>query len=44
MAFIDDDERPPDRWLLTLFKAYEKYGVDGVLGPVKPHFDPGAPE
>jgi succinoglycan biosynthesis protein ExoM len=43
VAFIDDDERPTERWLLTLFKAYEKYGVDGVLGPVKPQFDPGAP-
>jgi glycosyltransferase involved in cell wall biosynthesis len=44
VAFIDDDERPMERWLLTLLTAYEKYGgVDGVLGPVKPHFDDGAP-
>ncbi len=43
VAFIDDDERPTERWLLTLLNAYEKYGVDGVLGPVKPHFDDGAP-
>ena len=39
IAFIDDDEFPTDRWLLTLFKACEEYSVDGVLGPVKPHFD-----
>jgi succinoglycan biosynthesis protein ExoM len=44
IAFIDDDEFPIPSWLLTLFKALEKYGVDGVLGPVKPHFDIPPPE
>ncbi len=39
VAFIDDDEVPTDRWLLTLFEACDKYDVDGVLGPVKPVFD-----
>jgi succinoglycan biosynthesis protein ExoM len=44
IAFIDDDEFPIRRWLLTLLKALEEYGVDGVLGPVKPHFDDQPPE
>lgn len=39
IAFIDDDEFPTQTWLLTLFKAWNIYGCDGVLGPVKPHFD-----
>lgn len=44
VAFIDDDEFPIKRWLLTLFEACQKYGVDGALGPVKPHFDQKPPE
>jgi len=44
IAFIDDDEFPTPRWLLTLFTTCEKYSVDGVLGPVKPHFDERPPE
>jgi succinoglycan biosynthesis protein ExoM len=43
IAFIDDDEFPARRWLLTLFEACDKYGADGVLGPVKCHFDEKAP-
>jgi len=43
VAFIDDDEFPTKRWLLTLFKACNKYDVDGVLGPVMPHFDEDPP-
>ena len=43
VAFMDDDEFPTDSWLLTLFKACQKYGADGVLGPVKPYFDSEAP-
>jgi glycosyltransferase involved in cell wall biosynthesis len=43
IAFIDDDEIPPDTWLLTMFQALELYGADGVLGPVKPIFDPEPP-
>jgi succinoglycan biosynthesis protein ExoM len=43
IAFIDDDEFPVSNWLSTLFAASEKYKVDGVLGPVKPHFEIGAP-
>jgi glycosyltransferase involved in cell wall biosynthesis len=44
VAFIDDDELPPQDWLLTLFKACTKYNVDGALGPVKPFFQKGAPK
>jgi len=38
IAWIDDDEFPNPAWLLTFFQALEKYGADGVLGPVKPVF------
>lgn len=44
IAFIDDDEFPIDQWLLILYGALRKYGVDGVLGPVKPHFDVKPPQ
>jgi len=43
VAFIDDDEFPIRKWLLTLFKACCEYDVDGVLGSVKPHFDEQPP-
>jgi glycosyltransferase involved in cell wall biosynthesis len=39
IAFIDDDEFPTQRWLYTLFTTCQERAVDGVLGPVKPHFD-----
>jgi glycosyltransferase involved in cell wall biosynthesis len=38
VAFIDDDEVPIDDWLLRMYAALTKYGVDGILGPVKPRF------
>jgi glycosyltransferase involved in cell wall biosynthesis len=44
IAFIDDDEFPTDEWLLILFKTCMERGVDGVLGPVKPHFDDPPPQ
>jgi succinoglycan biosynthesis protein ExoM len=44
IAFIDDDEFPITRWLLTLFDACHTYDVDGVLGPVKPHYDEETPK
>ncbi|MBZ5706580.1 MAG: glycosyltransferase family 2 protein [Acidobacteriia bacterium] len=44
VAFIDDDEFPTRSWLLTLFKTCREYGVDGVLGPVKPHFQQDVPK
>ena len=43
IAFIDDDEFPVRHWLRALFAACDKYGVDGVLGPVKPLFEDGVP-
>ncbi len=44
VAFIDDDEFVPNEWLLTLFKTISNYSADGILGPVQPHFDDGAPQ
>ena len=44
VAFIDDDEFPIKTWLLTLFNAYNEYGVDGVLGPVNRYFDETPPK
>jgi len=44
VAFIDDDEFPTKHWLLTLFNACNEYAVDGVLGPVKRHFDEEPPK
>lgn len=44
IAFIDDDEFPIKRWLVTLFRALNEYKVDGVLGPVKRYFDQAPPE
>ncbi len=44
IAFIDDDEYPTRSWLWTLFKTLKERNVDGVLGPVKPDFEQGAPK
>jgi succinoglycan biosynthesis protein ExoM len=44
IAFIDDDEFPIKRWLVTLFRALNEYKVDGVLGPVKRWFDETPPK
>lgn len=44
VAFIDDDEFPDVRWLLNLYKTCNEYNTDGVLGPVKPHFETEAPQ
>jgi succinoglycan biosynthesis protein ExoM len=43
IAFIDDDEFPAPLWLQTIFKNCNDYKVDGVLGPVKRHFDQTPP-
>ena len=43
VAFIDDDEFPVENWLLSLFIVLRASGADGVLGPVKPYFDPEPP-
>lgn len=39
LAFIDDDEIPIDDWLQRMRLTILQYGVDGVLGPVKPIFE-----
>ena len=44
VAFFDDDQFPTRCWLLTLFEACRNYGADGVLGPVKPHFQEEPPQ
>jgi succinoglycan biosynthesis protein ExoM len=44
LAFIDDDEFPINEWLLLLYKTCTERGVDGVLGPVKRHFDVQPPQ
>jgi len=44
IAFIDDDEFPTNRWLVTLFKTCVERNVDGVLGPVKPYFEQEPPQ
>lgn len=44
VAFIDDDEFPQKYWLYNHFQMIKKSGADGVLGPVIPHFESGAPE
>jgi glycosyltransferase involved in cell wall biosynthesis len=38
IAFIDDDEFPPQSWLLTLYRAIQVFDADGALGPVYPFF------
>jgi succinoglycan biosynthesis protein ExoM len=43
-CFIDDDEFPSRTWLLTLYQTCQRYEVDGVLGPVKPYFEPNTPK
>ena len=44
VAFIDDDEFPEKNWLLNLYKTYSDFKADGVLGPVKPHFETTPPQ
>lgn len=44
VAFIDDDEEASADWLLRLLAALERYGADGVLGPVIPRFATTPPD
>jgi glycosyltransferase involved in cell wall biosynthesis len=44
IAFIDDDEFPNDEWLLNLYKTFHEFRADGILGPVKPHFEKEPPK
>lgn len=43
VAFIDDDEFPVADWLKSLLSACDTYAADGVLGPVRPHFESPPP-
>jgi glycosyltransferase involved in cell wall biosynthesis len=43
VAFIDDDEFPIPEWLHTLLTTCAAYCADGVLGPVRRHFDEDPP-
>ncbi len=43
VAFIDDDEEPSGNWLQKLYEVLTRYRVDGVIGPVLPRFEEGAP-
>ena len=43
IAFIDDDEFPEKEWLINLYKTLIQFNADGILGPVKPHFENDPP-
>lgn len=43
LALIDDDEFPIRDWLQIMLTTCRRYKVDGVLGPVKRHFDEEPP-
>lgn len=43
LAWLDDDEFPGRTWLAELHAAARRYDVDGVLGPVLPHFETPPP-
>ena len=44
IGIIDDDEFPPQRWLITMYSAIHAFDVDGALGPVHPFFEQRPPE
>jgi succinoglycan biosynthesis protein ExoM len=44
IGLIDDDESPPECWLLKLYKSLNHYKPDGVLGPVLPYFEKEPPK
>jgi succinoglycan biosynthesis protein ExoM len=43
VAFVDDDEEPSSDWLCRLYEVLVERAADGVLGPVLPKFEEGAP-
>ena len=43
IAFIDDDEFPDDHWLERLLDTLVASRAEGVLGPIRPHFDNSPP-
>jgi glycosyltransferase involved in cell wall biosynthesis len=44
IAFIDDDEFPPNNWLLMMVQECVHRGAAGVLAPVRPFFESTPPE
>lgn len=44
IAFIDDDEIPGKTWLLTLYRAMQKYKADAAMGPVYPIYQVQPPK
>ena len=44
LVFIDDDEFPIHEWLYILYTVCNDRKVDGVLGPVLPHYDVEPPK
>lgn len=44
IAFIDDDEYAPPRWLLMLYEACQNDGIAGAMGPVDSYFDQEPPK
>lgn len=43
IGIIDDDEFPPQHWLITMYSAINTFDVDGALGPVHPFFEEQPP-
>jgi len=43
IGIIDDDEFPPQHWLVTMYRAIHTFDVDGALGPVYPFFEKQPP-
>lgn len=43
IGIIDDDEFPPQHWLITMYRAIQTFDVDGALGPVHPFFEQKPP-
>lgn len=39
LVFIDDDERPTDRWLVDLVATFDRGGAVAVVGPVVSRFE-----
>jgi len=43
IGIIDDDEFPPQHWLITMYRAIQTFNVDGALGPIHPFFSQRPP-
>lgn len=43
IAIIDDDEFPPEDWLITMYRAIHTFDTQGALGPVYPFFEQRPP-